>query len=106
MPSAYSIELAASALASLRAVRDKKIRGEIAEVIDRLARRRGSGGKPLVGPLEGLRSVHAARDRYRIIYQVAQPQRRVLVLFVGRRRPGSPEDVYRSAARLLRRLLT
>jgi len=49
-------------------------------------------------------SVHAVRDRHRILYEIDERTWRVVVLLVGERRPGRASDVYRIAARLLRDL--
>ncbi len=63
-------------------------------------------GKPLAAPLEGVWRIRAARDRYRVLYEIDGVKRRIIVLDIGERRPGEPSDVYRLAARLLRDLTT
>ena len=61
MPRRYEIEIAPTGYRSLKTVKDKKLRREIAKTIDALARAPEDQGKALLGPLEGMRSVHAAR---------------------------------------------
>lgn len=59
-------------------------------------------GKVLRGELEGYRSIHAVRDRYRLVFRVDLEEGRIIVVYVGRRRPGSSTDVYEVARKLLR----
>jgi mRNA interferase RelE/StbE len=101
---AYSIELAPTAFRSLRDVKNRKIQRELARVVDGLAKKPEEQGKPLAGPLEGVLSVRAARDRYRILYKVDAGARRVSVLLIGRRKPGEERDVYAVARRLFETL--
>jgi mRNA interferase RelE/StbE len=101
----YSIRLVPTAFECLAEIKDRKTRSEIARAIDALASNPDEQGKPLMGPLEGLRSVRAARSRYRVIYKVETPGRVVTVLFAGRRRPGERADVYEVAERLLDTML-
>lgn len=105
MPGDYSLELAPSAFASLDSIGSRKVRGEIAKVIDTLAEKPAVRGKRLEAPLEGLYSARAANERYRVLYEIDEAAEHVTVLFVGRRQPGSDRDVYRIAARLLATLL-
>ena len=105
MPREYSLELAPSAFASLDGVGSRKVRGEIAKVIDTLVEEPAGRGKRLEAPLEGLYSARAANERYRVLYEVDEAAAHVTVLFVGRRLPGSDRDVYAIAARLLATLL-
>jgi mRNA-degrading endonuclease RelE of RelBE toxin-antitoxin system len=102
--SEYTIEIAPTGYRSLRVVKDKETRREIAKVIDGLARSPVQG-KPLLTPFEGLWSVRAFRSRYRILYSVDSDDKVVCVLFVGERKPGQEDDVYALARKLLRTLL-
>lgn len=106
MPSRHAIELAPTAFRSLQEIKDKKVRRAIAEAVDALAGKPEAQGKPLVGPLEGLRSVRTVRSRFRVIYRVDPRRRRVSVLLIGPRKPGQEEDVYAVARRLLKTLLS
>jgi mRNA interferase RelE/StbE len=101
VPRHYRIEIAPTAFQSLKAIKDKKIRSAIAKVIDGLSQSPEQRGKLLLGPLEGVRSARAARDRYRILYRVHTRARRVSVLLVGERRPGEEADIYALARKLL-----
>jgi len=99
MPSRFEIEIAPTGYRSLKAL-NKKLRHEIANVIDGLVRAPEEQGKAL-GPLEGLRSVHAARDRFRILYRVDALNELVSVLLVGACAPGQDADIYALAQKLL-----
>lgn len=97
----YRIVLAPVAAKMLKAIADRRTRAKIAERIDRLVEEPEKQGKPLIGELAGYRSVRAAGQRYRIVYQVVREQILVLVVAVGRRRAGSHEDIYALARKLL-----
>ena len=106
MTRSYSVTLAPTAFNALAKVRDRKTRASIAKEIDGLAQDPSRKGKPLEAPpLEGLHAARVVRERYRILYEIDEEGRRVVVLFVGERRPGSQRDVYARAARLLAVLL-
>ena len=51
-------------------------------------------GKALKGPLKEYRSVRAAGQRYRIIYQVLENEIIVIVVAVGIRKAGDKKDIY------------
>lgn len=101
MPRRHEIEIAPTGYQSLKTLKDKKLRGEIAKVIDGLARAPEDQGKALLAPLEGVRSVRAARGRFRILYKVDRRARLVSVLLVGRRAAGEDADIYVLAQKLL-----
>jgi mRNA interferase RelE/StbE len=101
LPRRYEIEIAPTGYRSLKTLKDKKLRREIAKVIDGLARAPEEQGRALLGPLEGVRSVRAARDRFRILYKVDTRARSVSVLLVGERAPGQDADIYALAQKLL-----
>ncbi len=102
MSSTYSVEIAPTGFRSLAAIKDKKALREIGAVIDALADGPDSQGKALLSPFQGVRSVWAARGRYRVLYRIDPGRRAVSVLLVGRRRPGEEGDVYALARRLLK----
>lgn len=58
-------------------------------------------GKPLTGKLQNFRSLRAAGQRYRIVYQVAVQAGRVVVV-IGIRKAGDKRDVYAVAAKRLK----
>lgn len=101
MPRRYEIEVAPTGYRSLKTVKDKKLRREIAKTIDGLHQAPEDQGKALLGPLEGMRSVHAARDRFRILYKVDTRSKLVSVLLIGERAPGREADIYALAQKLL-----
>ncbi|MGH9318978.1 MAG: type II toxin-antitoxin system RelE family toxin [Vicinamibacteria bacterium] len=101
MPRRHEIEIAPTGLRSFKAIKEKRLRRQIAKVIDGLALAPEKQGKPLLGPLEGVRSVRAARDRYRILYRIDSRAKLVSVLLVGERLPGRDADIYALATRLL-----
>jgi mRNA interferase RelE/StbE len=57
-------------------------------------------GKALTGELAGLRSVRAAGQRYRIIYELFPDARQVWIVALGIRRAGDRRDAYEIAKRL------
>jgi mRNA-degrading endonuclease RelE of RelBE toxin-antitoxin system len=101
VPRGYEIEIAPTGYRSLETVKDKKLRRKIAKAIDDLARAPEDQGKALLGPLEGVRSVRAARDRFCILYQVDTRAKLVSVLLIGERAPGQDADIYTLAQKLL-----
>jgi mRNA interferase RelE/StbE len=86
----------------LAAITDRRTRELIRDRIDGLAVNPELQGKVLLGELKGYRSLRAAAQRHRIIYQVHRTHLEVLVVAIGRGAEGSREDIYRLAQRLLR----
>lgn len=105
MKSAWQIEIVPAGFQSLEEISNKKVLRAITQVIDHLEEDPEHQGKALVHPLEGIRSVRAARDRYRILHRVDPDRRLVSVLLVGKRKAGREDDVYVLAQKLLRNLL-
>ncbi len=97
----YDIEIAPTGYRSLKTLKDKKPRREIAKVIDGLARAPEDQGKALLEPLEWVRSVRAARGRFRILYKVDTRARLVSVLLIAKRAAGQDADIYALAQKLL-----
>ena len=58
-------------------------------------------GKPLIGDLKNFRSLRAAGQRYRIVYQVAVQAGLVIVVVIGIRKEGDKRDVYAIAGKRL-----
>jgi addiction module RelE/StbE family toxin len=85
---------------ALRKIRKKNLQNAIVQEGDELAEAPWQG-KELRDELVGYRSLHVARDRYRLIYRVDVPSRRILILLVGPRPAGEPVDVYAVAKRLI-----
>ena len=89
----YRIEVTPTARDALAAVTDKRIQRNIYNRLLRLEKDPDRQGEPLSGNLNGYRSVRAANERYRIIYQI-KDEAVVSVEFIGIRREGSKSDVY------------
>jgi mRNA interferase RelE/StbE len=86
----------------IRGISDARIRGKIAEVIDRLAEDPDKQGKPLVAELSGFRSIRAAGQRYRIIYKIIRKQVVVVIVAASIRKEGHKKDIYQLAKKLLK----
>ncbi len=78
----------------LKEIKDNRIREQINKRIDRLEYTPEKQGKPLGDELEGLRSVRAVGQRYRIVYRIKAEQVVVLVVTVGIRKEKDKKDVY------------
>jgi mRNA interferase RelE/StbE len=90
----YQVVLRPVALQQLAAIKDHRERDLIAKRIDELAQNPLHLGKPLTKKLRGYRSVRAVGQRYRIIYRVDDNRVLVIVVALGLRREGSPDDIY------------
>jgi mRNA interferase RelE/StbE len=86
----------------LAAITDRRLQEKIRDRIDGLANEPDKQGKALAGNLAGRRSLRAAGQRYRIIYQLEKNKVIVLILAIGIRREGSKQDIYQLATRLVR----
>jgi mRNA interferase RelE/StbE len=98
----YKIIISPSALSMLKAIPDARVRGKIRDRIDGLRSEPEKQGKPLTGDLMGYRSLRAAGQRYRIIYQVEKGKVVVFVVALGIRKEGGKADIYLLARKLLR----
>ena len=86
----------------LAAIKDKRVQATISKRIDGLRSAPDEQGKPMIGELEGYRSVRAVGQRYRILYKVQAQEVIVIVVTVGMRKEGDRADVYALAKRLVR----
>ena len=98
----WRIEITPTALAMLREISDRRVRGKLTSVIDRLAEDPEKQGKALVGELTGYRSIRAVGQRYRVIYRLIDDRIVVCVVAIGIRHDGSRKDVYALARKLFR----
>ena len=98
----YRIIIAPAAYAMLLEITDRRVRGKIVAVIDRLAQEPEKQGKVLTSELQGFRSIRAVGQRYRIIYKVKEETVVVCVVAVGIRRDGDRNDIYSLAKKLFR----
>lgn len=103
----WQVLLTPTALKLLSDISDRRIREKIGAVIDRLTEDPEKQGKALLGELAGFRSIRAAGQRYRIIYQIRGNDVVVVIVAVGIRRDGAKDDIYTLAKKLFRlRLLS
>jgi len=97
----FRIEVSPTGYQSLKAIKGRKLLRELAKTIDGLTQSPDRKGKLLRAPLDGVYSLRAARDRFRVLYRVDPRQQLVSVLLVAARAPGTEEDVYALAKKLL-----
>lgn len=97
----YAIGFTDLGHSSLKAL-DKNLRREVSKEILSL-RDQPILGKSLMGLLRGLRSLRV-RNRYRVVYRLDDECERVYIEFIGERRAGKDDDVYRLAQKLLKTL--
>lgn len=101
----HTIKWTETALKLTEAIPDQRIRRLINQRVDQLAKSPEQQGKPLVGELAGFRSVRAVGQRSRILYRVDRREVVVLIVAVGRRKPGDKTDIYELAKKLFRQRL-
>jgi mRNA interferase RelE/StbE len=98
----WKIVITPTALKMIKGISDARIRGKIAEVIDRLAEDPDKQGEPLVAELSGFRSIRVVGQRYRIIYKIIRKQVVVVIVAAGIRKEGHKKDIYQLAKKLLK----
>ena len=98
----YRIRFTPTSEGMLGAIQDRRIQEKIRDRIERLREDPEKQGKPLAGELEGLRTLRAVGQRYRILYRIQQDLVIVVIVAVGIRQEGSKRDVYALARRLVR----
>ena len=98
----FQILFTSEAMDTLRSIRDRRIRSQIVQRIEKLADDPDKQGKPLLGDLAGYRSIRVAGQRYRAVYSIDRGRVRVVVIAAGIRRDGDRRDIYRLAQRLVR----
>ena len=99
-PVTHTIRWTETAVGMAQAVSDA--RRAIVLRVETLAHTPEQQGKLLTGELAGFRSLRAAGQRFRIIYQVHREEVIVPIVAVGRRRAGDRSDIHELARRLLR----
>jgi mRNA interferase RelE/StbE len=97
----YEIQVTASALEMLTAIKDQREQEKLRDRIEQLKIEPEKQGKALVDTLAGLRSVRAVGQRYRIIYRIKKTQVLVIVVGVGRRKDGDKKDIYTVLQKLM-----
>jgi mRNA interferase RelE/StbE len=98
----YKIIIAPTALKMLKAITDRRVRDLIVKRIDSLSDEPEKQGKPLIAELSGYRSLRAAGQRYRIVYQVVNEKIMVYIIAVGIRKEGNRVDIYNLAKKLIK----
>jgi mRNA interferase RelE/StbE len=86
----------------LAAIKDTRIRESISKRIDGLRHEPEKQGKPMIGELEGYRSVRAVGQRFRILYKITAETVVVSIVALGIRKEGDKADVYALAKKLMR----
>lgn len=101
-PQKFVIRWSTQARDLLMAISDRRVRQNIFEKVRVLENKPEKQGKPLIGELRGFRSLRAAGQRYRIIYQIEKEKFIVWVVALGIRKEGSKRDIYTLAKKLLK----
>ncbi len=86
----------------LTAIKDTRIRESISKRIDGLRNEPEKQGKPIIGELEGYRSIRAVGQRFRILYKITEETVVVSIVALGIRKEGDKADVYALAKKLMR----
>ncbi|HEY7094217.1 MAG TPA: type II toxin-antitoxin system RelE/ParE family toxin [Ktedonobacterales bacterium] len=102
MTTQWTIQLTQTATDTLHQIKDQRTLRKIVTRIQGLTNEPDKQGKPLTGALAGYRSLRAAGQRYRIIYQLDNGTIIVYVVLIGLRKEGSKADIYELAQRLVR----
>ncbi len=97
----WGIRVTRVALDMLESIKDARTRAAVVKTIDGLATNPEAQGKPLVGSLAGYRCIHAAGQRYRVIFKVEADRVIVYVVALGIRKDGSSADIYELARKLV-----
>lgn len=98
----FTIHWSAQARGMLISISDHRVRQSILEKVKVLEDEPEKQGKPLIGELMGFRSLRAAGQRYRVIYQIEKGKSKVWILALGIREEGSKRDIYTLAKKLLK----
>jgi len=96
----YSIRLTELATQMIKSV-EATARSQIIRKIEQLKDEPTLMGKPLLGPLQGFRTVRAAGQRYRIVYRVEDTEIVVIVVAIGIRKAGDKKDIYELMKKLV-----
>lgn len=86
----------------LTAIKDTRIRESISKRINGLRNEPEKQGKPMIGELEGYRSIRAVGQRFRILYKITEETVVVSIVALGIRKEGDKADVYALAKKLMR----
>lgn len=113
MSNEFEVVFDRQAAQDLEAISDARVQRKLIETAFELRTEPLAKGKPLTGDLQGLRSLRAVGQRYRILYQVVVripppepdppevPAGRVTIVVIGIRKEGDKRDAYRVASKRL-----
>lgn len=99
MAVSFVVVINSDAEADLDAITDARTYEAVSRKIRGLEQEPQKQGKSLGGDFRAYRSVRAAGQRYRVIYQVASLETMVTAVVVGIRKEGDKRDVYRTASK-------
>lgn len=102
----YRVKVTRTGLSSLRAIQEKKILHEADDLIRSLEVDPSGKGESLGDPLERFRKASFWRNKFRLIYEVQEDGKLVLIHWAGKRIPGRPDDVYEVAKTILKPFLS
>lgn len=97
----YQIRLTKQARKLFKKIKDRREQEILLARLEKLKYNPDWQGKALVKELSSYRSVRAAGQRYRIVYQVQEEKVLVLVIAIGRRKQGDKQDIYTVTKKLL-----
>ncbi len=97
----YDVLITKKAKEMLGQISDQRIKKEVWDAARGLVTDPHKKGKPLVGELQGYRSLRVSNQRYRIIYTVQDDKVIVLIVAIGMRKQGDKGDIYKLAQKLL-----
>lgn len=89
----YKIKLTQIAADLLKKI-DKGSQKQIIKKLEELKEEPLRKGKSLKGNLSEFRSIRAAGQRYRIIYQIKDDELIIIIVAVGIRKDGDKKDIY------------
>jgi len=89
----YKIKFTKIAFENLKVI-DKNAQKQILNKIESLQKEPLLLGKALKGSLKEYRSIRAAGQRYRIIYQVIESEIIIIIVAIGMRKDGDKKDIY------------
>ena len=98
----YAVYFTPQARKMLAEIKDARVRGLLTRRAKGLTREPDKQGKAMVDEFQGLRSIRAVGQRYRIMYAIREARVIVTVVAVGLRKQGANKDVYELARRLAR----
>ena len=100
----YQVVLTKQAAKLFSKIKDRREQKLLLAKLEKLKYNPEQQGKALVKELSGYRSVRAAGQRYRIVYQIQEELVLVTVIGIGRRKEGDKKDVYSVTKKIVENL--